>query len=89
MVYGVMKGRNYNTEKSEQIVKPLTLVYKQVGETITVYLKSGEKYTGLLTKVDNYMNLIIEDAVEEYGNKTTRYGKILIRGNNILLIKTS
>lgn len=85
----MMKSRGYNSNKSEQIIKPLTLVYKQVGETITVYLKSGEKYTGLLTKVDNYMNLIIEDAIEEAGNKTTRYGKVLIRGNNILLIKTA
>jgi small nuclear ribonucleoprotein (snRNP)-like protein len=72
----------------EQIIKPLTLVYRQIGETITVYLKSGEKYTGYLAKVDNYMNLLIEDAVEETSNRTTRYGRILIRGNNILLIKT-
>ena len=76
------------TNNEEQIVKPLTLVYRQIGETITVYLKSGERYTGHLAKVDNYMNLLIEDAVEESGNKTTRYGRILIRGNNILLIKT-
>jgi small nuclear ribonucleoprotein (snRNP)-like protein len=76
------------SNNEEQIVKPLTLVYRQIGETITVYLKSGEKYTGNLAKVDNYMNLLIEDAVEESGNKTTRYGRILIRGNNILLIKT-
>ena len=71
------------------MIKPLSLVYRYVGEVITVYLKSGEKYTGLLTKVDGYMNLIMENAVEEYGGKTTRYGKILIRGNNILLIKTT
>lgn len=76
------------SNNDEQMVKPLTLVYRQIGETITVYLKSGEKYTGNLAKVDNYMNLLIEDAVEESGNKTTRYGRILIRGNNILLIKT-
>lgn len=72
-----------------QVIKPLTLLYKQIREEITVYLKSGEKYTGQLAKVDSYMNLIIENAVEESGNKTTRYGKVLIRGNNILLIKTT
>lgn len=71
-----------------QIIKPLILVYKQIGKAITVYLKSGEKYTGRLTKVDSYMNLILEDAVEESANKTTRYGRVLIRGNNILIIKT-
>ena len=83
------RERDPSNIQDVQVVKPLTIVYKQIGEVITVYLKSGEKYTGQLTKVDNYMNLIIEDAIEEAGNKTTRYGKVLIRGNNILLIKTT
>jgi len=83
------RERDPSNIQDVQVVKPLTIVYKQIGEVITVYLKSGEKYTGQLTKVDNYMNLIIEDAIEEVGNKTTRYGKVLIRGNNILLIKTT
>ncbi|PCN51014.1 hypothetical protein B6U99_01380 [Candidatus Geothermarchaeota archaeon ex4572_27] len=83
------RGKAASGNQDVQVVKPLSLVYKQVGSTVTVYLKSGEKYTGQLAKVDNYMNLIIEDAVEESGNKTTRYGRVLIRGNNILLIKTA
>jgi len=75
--------------ESEEIVtkNPLSVVYKQIGTTITVILKTGEKYKGVLSKVDNYMNLLIDEAIEESGDKTTRYGRVLIRGNNILLIQ--
>ena len=66
---------------------PLAVIYRHIGEEITVLLKTGEKYTGILNKVDNYMNLLIENAIEEMGNKSTRFGTVLIRGNNILLIK--
>ena len=81
-----------NTKKLNEIQKenyknPLGIIFKQVGSKIKVYLKTGEIYTGTLTKVDNYMNLLLEDTVEEIGEKTTRYGKALIRGNNILIIK--
>ncbi len=75
-------------EKNVGMTKnPLAVVYRHIGEEITVILKTGERYTGLLSKVDNYMNLLIENAVEEMGNRSTRYGTVLIRGNNILLIK--
>jgi len=77
-----------NTTPENNITKnPLSVIYKHVGSTITVILKTGEKYSGTLNKVDNYMNLLIDEAVEEYGDKTTRYGRVLIRGNNILLIQ--
>ncbi len=42
-------------------------------------------------KFDQTMNLILIDAVEavDDGNPVAKYGKILVRGNNILYIKTS
>ena len=77
-----------NTNSDANITRnPLSTIYKHVGDTITVVLKTGEKYRGILSKVDNYMNLLIDEAIEEYGDKTTRYGRVLIRGNNILLIQ--
>ncbi|MFQ5710711.1 MAG: LSM domain-containing protein [Candidatus Geothermarchaeales archaeon] len=33
------------------------------------------------------MNLVLEETMEERSNKTAKYGKVLIRGNNILLVK--
>ena len=76
-----------NERNVEKTKNPLAVIYRHIGEEITVLLKTGEKYTGILNKVDNYMNLLIDDAVEETGSKSTRFGTVLIRGNNILLIK--
>ena len=77
----------YSVQDDMTAKNPLSVIFKHVGSTITVVLKSGEKYTGILSKVDNYMNLLIDEAIEEYGDKTTRYGRVLIRGNNILYIQ--
>ena len=78
---------NSGTQGEQTYKNPLSIIYKQIGSEIRVYLKTGEVYVGTLTKVDNYMNLLLENTIEEMGEKTTRYGKALIRGNNILMIK--
>ena len=70
-------------------LNPLAVIYRQLNKKITVFLKGGEKYTGVLTKVDSFMNLVLDDTIEEKSNKTAKYGRVLIRGNNILLVKTS
>jgi small nuclear ribonucleoprotein len=61
---------------------------RAVNTKVTVRLKSGDEYTGILEKCDPNMNLIIVDA-EELNNGTViaKYGRIFIRGNNILYIK--
>jgi small nuclear ribonucleoprotein (snRNP)-like protein len=66
---------------------PLSTIYKYVHKKVSVFLKGGETYTGTLAKVDNYMNLVLEDTIEQSSDKTTKYGRVLIRGNNILLVQ--
>ncbi len=69
-------------------INPLSVVYKQLDKKVIVHLKGGERYSGILAKVDNYMNVVLEDTIEEKReNKTARFGRVLIRGNNILLIQ--
>ncbi len=76
------------SEKEEVTpVNPLAVIYRQLNKRVTVFLKGGEKYTGILTKVDSYMNLVLDDTIEEKSNRTAKYGRVLIRGNNILLVK--
>ncbi|RLE49461.1 MAG: Sm ribonucleo [Candidatus Methanomethylicota archaeon] len=71
--------------------EPLRLLGRSLKNQILVKLKDGHEYIGTLEKFDNCMNLILTDAVEAIDGTTTvaRYGKILVRGNNILYIKTS
>jgi small nuclear ribonucleoprotein len=61
---------------------------RAVNTKVTVRLKSGDEYTGILEKCDPNMNLVIVDA-EELNNGTViaKYGRIFIRGNNILYVK--
>jgi len=41
-----------------------------------------------MSNVDPYMNVILMDAEElENGAKKANYGKVVIRGNNVLYIK--
>lgn len=69
-------------------ITPLKMLGRAVNTKITVRLKSGDEYTGILERCDPNMNLIIVDA-EELNNGTViaKYGRIFIRGNNILYIK--
>ena len=68
-------------------VNPISLIYRNVNKRVMVYLKGGERYQGILAKVDSHMNIVIEDTMEEKSDKSTKYGRVLIRGNNILLIR--
>ncbi|MDP8915554.1 MAG: ribonucleoprotein [Thermoproteota archaeon] len=55
---------------------------------MAVRLKSEIEYRGKMSNVDSYMNLILVDAEEFYGsNVMANYGKVVIRGNNVLFIK--
>ncbi|MGC8936723.1 MAG: LSM domain-containing protein [Candidatus Methanomethylicaceae archaeon] len=71
--------------------EPLRLLNKALHNQILVKLKDGHEYIGNLVKYDQTMNLILVDAVEaiDDGNPVAKYGKILVRGNNILYIRTS
>ena len=55
---------------------------------MAVRLKSEVEYRGKMSNVDSYMNLILIDAEEFSGsNVIANYGKVVIRGNNVLFIK--
>ena len=51
--------------------------------------KFSGPYKGVVvSNVDPYMNVILTDAEEyENGRLSANYGKIVIRGNNVLYIK--
>lgn len=55
---------------------------------MAVRLKSEIEYRGRMNNVDTYMNLILIDA-EEFNRQDllANYGKVVIRGNNVLFIR--
>lgn len=68
--------------------RPLTLLQKSLNQRVAVRLKSEIEYKGVMNNVDSYMNLILVNAEEYLGQDLlANYGKVVIRGNNVLFIR--
>ena len=73
---------------SQQAKRPLNALQKAVNKEVSVRLKMELEYKGKMTNVDQYMNVILVDATEySGGSPSATYGKVVIRGNNVLFIK--
>ena len=73
-----------------QAKRPLNALQKAINKEVSVRLKMDIEYRGKMNSVDPYMNVILLDATEyNGGNPSANYGKIVIRGNNVLFIKIS
>ena len=68
--------------------RPLTTLQKNTKKGVIVRLKNDVEYKGKIDNVDPYMNLIMTDAEELRDGKTVeKFGRIILRGNNVLFIK--
>ena len=84
LAFGQVGDRNL----SQQSKRPLNYIQKAVNKEVSVRLKMDLEYRGKMTNVDPYMNVILVDATEySGGNPSATYGKVVIRGNNVLFIK--
>ena len=71
-----------------QTKRPLSVLQKAINKLVSVRLKNEIEYRGKMSNVDPYMNVILVDAEEsENGTKVANYGKVVIRGNNVLYVK--
>ncbi|KAG9007281.1 U4/U6-U5 snRNP complex subunit lsm6 [Tulasnella sp. JGI-2019a] len=69
---------------------PTDFLKAVVGKKVVVRLTSGVDYRGILTCLDGYMNIALEQTEEHVnGNVTNRYGEAFIRGNNVLYISAA
>ncbi|PWN95554.1 Sm-like ribonucleo protein [Tilletiopsis washingtonensis] len=58
-----------------------------IGKRVVVRLTSGIDYKGVLTCLDGYMNIALEDCAEWVGGQRRGvYGDAFVRGNNVLYI---
>ena len=70
--------------------RPLSVLQKSLNKSVIVRLKNEVEYKGKIDSVDSYMNLIMTDAEELHDGKTVgKYGRIILRGNNVIFIKLS
>ena len=67
--------------------KPLNVLIRQMNAQVSITLKNGMEYRGMMAHCDNYMNIILDGSSEHYNGKLlAHYGQVLVRGNNILFI---
>lgn len=77
-----------NPQPPTQAKRPLSVLQKATNKQVSVRLKNELEYKGKMANVDPYMNVILVDAEEsENGAKIANYGKVVIRGNNVLYVK--
>jgi len=72
-----------------KVQSPNEFLKQIAGRPVVVKLNSGVDYRGVLTTLDGYMNIALEQT-EEYvnGQLKNKYGDAFIRGNNVLYIST-
>jgi small nuclear ribonucleoprotein len=73
---------------SQSAKRPIPTLQRAINKRVAVRLKSDLEYRGRMSNCDPYMNVILLDA-EEYDERAlaANYGKVVIRGNNVLFIK--
>ncbi len=77
-----------STPSQQQPKRPLSTLQRFINRKVAVRLKTEIEYRGRMSNVDSYMNLILMDAEEYNGaDVIANYGKVVIRGNNVLFIK--
>lgn len=82
------KSSEVNPPTPGQAKRPLNVLQKATNKQVSVRLKNEIEYKGRMANVDPYMNVILVDAEEtENGSKVANYGKVVIRGNNVLYVK--
>lgn len=72
-----------------KIENPLKSLRLAVNKVVLVKLKDGSEYIGKLEQSDTTMNLVLRDCTEIREGSTdpvAKYGRVLIRGSNILFI---
>ena len=67
-------------------MKPFDILGNSTDKRILIRLKSGEMITGSLKAFDQHINILLEEAELNGGKDVLRLGKVLVRGDNIILV---
>ena len=80
----VISGLKQN--KGDSMQRPLDVLGSSQDKKVIIQLKSGGKITGTLRAFDSHINVWLDDAGTEDKDNSLKLGKVLVRGDNIVLI---
>ncbi|MCD6557670.1 MAG: small nuclear ribonucleoprotein [Candidatus Aenigmarchaeota archaeon] len=66
--------------------RPIDVLNEAKGKRVIVKLKNGEEISGVLQALDLHLNMWLNDAEQVGEEKKVKYGTVLVRGDNILLV---
>jgi len=68
--------------------RPLDVLDAAKGDQVLVKLKprGGNSVAGTLKAFDLHLNMWLEDATFENDDAQTQYGKLLVRGDNVMVV---
>lgn len=70
-----------------KITKPFDAIAYGINKTITIELKNGRRYEGVLRAFDVHINCVLENVKEYEGGELKREAKLVfIRGDTIVNI---
>ena len=76
----------------QSMLPPINVIFKfpqqQVPVTIWLYEQTQLKIQGRIRGFDEFMNIVIDDAVEILKDSEVPLGRILLKGDNITLISS-
>jgi small nuclear ribonucleoprotein len=73
----------------DKMQKPLDLLQRSLNKTILLRLRGNREVRGILRSYDAHLNLVLEDAEilgSVNGEPSEHLGKIVLRGDNVVLI---
>lgn len=68
-------------------MKPIEVFQTYLHKSVSVEVKGGKTYRGVLDGFDQHMNIVLNDTVEVHSDgKTTPCGTTLFRGDSVLYV---
>ncbi|KAI9137356.1 small nuclear ribonucleoprotein polypeptide G-like protein [Paraphysoderma sedebokerense] len=61
---------------------------KYMDKKLFLQLNGNRNVVGTLRGFDPFMNLVLDDAVEESANEKHDIGMVVIRGNSVIMMET-
>ena len=77
-------------EMNDKLQRPLDVLGNAQDKRVIVRMKSGESITGVLKAFDQHINIWMDEAEMQGSNGDgVKLGKVLVRGDNIVLVSPS
>lgn len=79
------------TEESISAILPLEVIDRAIGTEIKILLTNNREFTGKLVGFDDFVNVVLEDAVEYdgEGSESKKIKRMLLNGAQIAMLSPS